>query len=146
MTAAQPASSRSSQNRTRRKVSSKAESKKGAVPKVRRRKSAVARIEGELPKELREFSRMVRRDLTQLEEQIEGARKDLRRGLTRSLREVSHQLGRFEAEGERRWKKLTLQARRDAVKALQKLEKAIEPPKKKRKPAIRKAKGKKVGA
>jgi len=101
--------------------------------KASSRKTAIQRIESELPKELRDFSRQVRRDLTQLEKQIEGARKDVRRGMTRVLRDVSHQLGRFEAEGERRWKKLTTQARRDAVKALKKLEKTVEPPKKKRK-------------
>ena len=79
----------------RRMVATKA-SKKKASSKTRR-KTAIQRIEGELPKDLRDFSRMVRRDLSQLEKQIEGARKDVRRGLTRSLREVSHQLGRFEA-------------------------------------------------
>lgn len=106
-----------------------------ARKKAPRRVSAIARFERELPKELRDFSRQVRKDLTLLEKQIEGARKDVRRGMVRVLRDVSHQLGQFEANGERKWKRLTNQARRDAVKALKKLEKAIEPPKKKRKKA-----------
>ena len=127
------------------KASKKKASKKKASSKARR-KTAIQRIEGELPKDLRDFSRMVRRDLTQLERQIEGARKDVRRGLTRSLREVSHQLGRFEADGERRWKKLTTQARRDAVKVLRKLESVIEPPKKKRKTSRKKSKAGPAGA
>jgi len=118
----------------------KARKKTSARSKTTRRKTAIDRIAGELPKDPRDFSRMVRRDLSQLEKQIEGARKDVRRGLTRALREVSHQLGRFEADGERRWKKLTSQARRDAVKVLRKLEKVIEPPKRKRKAARKKPK------
>lgn len=133
-------SSRNAASPSRRKVATRTRKKTSARSKATRRKTAIERIEGELPKDLRDFSRIVRRDLGQLEKQIEGARKDVRRGLTRALREVSHQLGRFEADGERRWKKLTSQARRDAVKVLRNLEKVIEPPKRKRKAARKKPK------
>jgi len=136
MSATQPVSNASRTKPSRRKVA-KRSAKKGSRSKA---PTAIERLEGELPKDLRDFSRIVRRDLGQLEKQIEGARKDVRRGLTRALREVSHQLGRFEADGERRWKKLTSQARRDAVKVLRKLEKVIEPPKRKRKAARKKPK------
>jgi SAM-dependent methyltransferase len=75
-----------------------------------------------------------------LEKQIESAQLDARRRWTRLLREVSHQLGRLESEGERRWRVQSLQARREAVRLLQRLEKAIEPPKatKRRKAPARK--------
>ena len=51
-----------------------------------------------------------------------------RRRSTRLLREATHQLGRLEAEAERRWKKLSHQARHDAARLLHRLEVAIEPP------------------
>ena len=82
----------------------------------------------ELPRELQDFSRRVRRGLVRLEHRIETAQRGARRRFTRLLREVSHQLGRLEAEGERRWKQQTYPARREAVKLLKRLEKAIEPP------------------
>lgn len=99
---------------------------------ARRGQVAFKRLEDELPTELRDFSRRVRRDLTRLERQIDTARRDARRRWTKVLREVSHQLGHLEAQGERRWRRLSLQARRDAVKTLRRLERAIEPPKPKR--------------
>jgi hypothetical protein len=98
-----------------------------------RGKPAFERLEDEFPADLRDFSRRVRRDLTRLERQIDTARRDARRRWTKVLREVSHQLGHLEAQGERRWRRLNLQARRDAVKVLRRLERAIEPPKRKRK-------------
>ena len=105
---------------------------RGDGPTIRRSvRSRFAKIEDDLPAELRDFSRRIRRDLTALERQIESARKDTRRGLTRVLRDVSHELGRLEAKGEREWRRLTNQARRDVVKVLRRLEKAIEPPKRK---------------
>ena len=97
--------------------------------KIRRAQQALARIEGDLPPNLADFSRRVRRGLTRLERQIETARADTLRRSTRVLREVSRQLGRLEAPGQKRWKKLSTQARKDAVRLLRRLEKAIEPPK-----------------
>lgn len=129
-------------------ASKKSTARKKTTPRSRKpvRKTAskapIDRIEAELPDELRDFSRRVRRDLSRLEREIENTRKDARRRATRVLREVSHELGRLEAHGERRWKTLTAQARRDAVKVLQKLEKAIAPPK--RKPSRKKAAKKKA--
>ncbi len=140
MSATQPTSIRHPKKQSHRKGAAKTATKKASGSNATRRKSAIERIESELPKDLRDFSRLVRRDLTQLEKQIEGAQKDVGRGLTRALREVSHQLGRFEADGERRWRKLTTQARHDAVKVLRKLAKVIDPPKKKPKTARIKAK------
>lgn len=92
--------------------------------------AAMARLEAELPPNLRDFSRQVRRDLTRLERRIDVASRDARRQMTRLLRDVSHELGKLEAEGQKRWRALTHQARRDLAKQLNKLQKAIEPPKK----------------
>ena len=78
--------------------------------------------------------------LGRLERQIETARRDARRRWTRVLRDVSHQLGRLEANREKQWRRLTLQARRDAAKALRRLERAIEPPRPRRKAKARAAK------
>jgi hypothetical protein len=103
-----------------------------------RASDALARIEQDLPPNLKEFSSRVRRGLTRLERQIDKSQRDARRRWTRLLRDVSHQLGRLETEGEKRWRQQSNQARREAVKLLRRLEKAIEPPKPKRKVARKK--------
>ena len=105
------------------------------TPKARRRiaalrgkaKSTVQRIEEELPPELRQYVKRMRQGLSRLEKQLVSAQASARRQGARLLREASHQLGRAEALGEREWRKRTTQARRDAVKLLRRLEKAIEP-------------------
>jgi hypothetical protein len=93
----------------------------------RRGSAALDRIEKELPPNLKQFAQRVRKGLGRLERQLDTAQRDARRGWVRLLRDVSHQLGRLEAEGERRWRKQTERARRDAVALLRRLEKAIEP-------------------
>ncbi len=110
--------------------------KKAKARSLPRGSDALKKLEPELPANLQEYSRQVRRELVKLERQIETAQRDARRGWTRLLRDVSHQLGRLEAEGEKRWKKQTYPARREAVKVLKRLEKAIEPPR--RRPARKK--------
>ena len=110
---------------TRSSTRSKAGARKQAP------KTAFERFEAELPPDLRGYSRRVRRGLSRLEREIEHAQRDARRRWTKLLREASHQLGSIEAAGERSWRKRTLKARREAVKLLHRLEKAIEPPKKK---------------
>jgi hypothetical protein len=107
----------------KKKTATKATRKKKAGRSVR------ARLEAELPTSLAEFVRQVTVRLNRLEKQLDKAEGRYRREWTRTLKNVSRQLGRFEAEGEKRWKKLTDAPRRDAVRLLRKLEKAIEPPK-----------------
>lgn len=102
--------------------------KKKPARRLPRGSEALKKLEPELPANLQEYSRDVRRGLAKLERQIETAQRDATRRWTRLLREVSHQLGRLEAEGEKRWKKQTYPARHEAVKLLKRLEKAIEPP------------------
>lgn len=115
---------------SKRKTTRKGVGKKKKASSRSRSTVALDRIEHELPENLAQFSHRVRRKLTQLERQLEHARDDYARRSARALRKASHQLGRFEAMGEKQWKRLTSEARRDAVKVLRQLEKAIEPPKK----------------
>jgi hypothetical protein len=129
MTATQPSRRKVTK---RKRTTAKKTGSDGAASR-RSVRSRFDRIEDELPAELRDFTRRIRRDLTALERQIDSARNDTRRGLTRLLRDVSHELGRLEAKGEREWRRLSYQARRDVVKVLRRLERAIEPPKPKRK-------------
>jgi hypothetical protein len=89
-------------------------------------RQALARLEADL--RLGEFQRRVRGGLARLERQIQSAQQDARKRGTRLLRDVSHQLGRIEAEGEKRWRKQTARARQEALKVLRKLEKALGPP------------------
>jgi len=105
-----------------------ARKKTAAVRRPTRRKEALARIESELPPTLKDFSRRVHRELTVLENRVEKAAAPARREIARVLRQASHALGRYEAEGERQWKRLTGQARREALAVLHKLEKVIEEP------------------
>jgi hypothetical protein len=83
----------------------------------------------------------VRARLRQLEARIGKAGALYRARWARLLRDASHQLGRFEAEGEARWRRLTALARRDAVKILKRLEKEVAPPRPRRR-----AKARAVGA
>ena len=66
---------------------------------------------------------------------IEKTEWRYRRQATRALRDASHRLGKFEAMGERAWKKLTAQARREVLGVLRRVEKAVEGPK----PPVKKA-------
>ncbi len=125
---ASPARAGSKKSRSAKAGTRKSAGKASARRRLPRGSDALKRIEPELPRELQDFSRRVRRGLVRLEQRIETAQQGARRRFTRLLREVSHQLGRLEAEGERRWKQQTYPARREAVKLLKRLEKAIEPP------------------
>jgi hypothetical protein len=114
-------------------------SKKKATRKVARRKTSTAqaksaymRLEQDLPPTLRDFSRRVRAGLSELEREVGRAQANPRREATRLLREASHALGRFEAEGERRWRKLTAPARREAIRLLHRLERTLAMPKRRR--------------
>ena len=124
----------------------KTTSRKAGAPKRARALTAFQRFEAELPADLRSYTRRVRKGLTRLERQIEEAQKDARRRWARLLRDVSHQLGSVEAAGEKRWRQRTLKARREAVKALHRLERAIEPPKRKKKVQRKKVQRKKAAA
>ena len=105
--------------------------KAGRRKATRRAEVALARLEQDLPPSLKEFSRQVQRGLTALEVEIQRAQANPRREFARLLRETSHTLGRLEAEGERRWRKLTAPARREALRLLRRLEGALATPRRK---------------
>ena len=109
------------------------------------RKSALDLLEESLPKDLRSYAHRMRLNLARIEKQIDTARKERRRQFVRMLKEASHRLGRLEAEGEKRFRQQTTQARKDAVKLLHRIERAIEP-KPRKKAARKKAARKKTTA
>ena len=111
---------------------------------ARRRVRAIDRLELELPPTLAQFARRMRTRLARLEREIERAEVRYRKRFTKLLREGSHQLGRYEALGEKRWRELTTQTRRDVAKVLRRIEKAVAPPQQRRKPATRKPAGRKA--
>ena len=92
-------------------------SRKKATRKVARTKTSTAqaksaymRLERDLPPNLRDFSRRVRASLSELEREV----------------------GRAQAKGERRWRKLTAPARREAIRLLHRLERTLAMPKRKK--------------
>ena len=109
----------------------KAVRKAGRRKATRRAEVALTRLEQDLPPNLKEFSRQVKRRLGALEVEIQRAQANPRREAARLLREASHTLGRIEAEGERRWRKLTAPARREALRLLRRLEGALATPRRK---------------
>ena len=110
-------------------VKKKAAKKRAAPKKTARKKKAKksggASILGvDLPKSLSAYGRLLRRDLNAIEKQIEIARKDTRRGLTRIMRDASHQLGALEARGEREWRNRSKAVEKDVAKLIKRVRKA----------------------
>jgi hypothetical protein len=101
--------------------------------------SAVERWEQELPPTLRDYARLVRRQLAALEKQVERARTDVRRAAMRIMRDASYRLGQLEERGEDAWVRLTSSYRREAVRVLKLLEKAVAPTPSRKRRAKRKA-------
>ena len=121
-----------------RKAARKTATRKKAAAKARPR-SAWERLERELPATLKQFSGEVRKDLNEAEKAIVGAQRDARRRWARVVRDASHQLGKLEARGEKEWKKLTRQARKDAEVAMKRLHAVVGSAKPARKKASRRA-------
>ena len=114
--------------------------KKTTRKRTSKGRTAFARFESELPPNLKEFSRRVQRGLGKVEKQIETAQRDARRRWSTLLRDGSRELGRIEAEGEKRWREQTKKARQDTLKVLKRLERAIEAAGKPKKKTTRKKK------
>ena len=139
---------------TRRKQSSNGASnsmKRGAKGRGTARRnalgaarSAFARIEAELPVNLRDYVREVEAQLNHLEKRIEEAGSSARKRATRLLREASKQLGSLEERGEAAWGRLTAPYRKEAVALLDRLEAAIAPPATPPKPRRKRARKKKA--
>lgn len=107
-----------------------------------RRKSvarSLDRLERQLPSTLREFAGELRKRLDRLERDAARAQIEARRRAARLLREASHQLGRLEVGGETAWRKLGASYQKDLIALLKRLEKALAPPARARRPARKKA-------
>jgi hypothetical protein len=135
--------------RTARKKA--ARKKTTARKKSAKSKSALVRIEEGLPKTLRDFGKQVRRNLDQLERDIERAIPVARKRTARIIRDASHELGRIEERGEVFWRKGVAQATKEARKMtndaqglLRKLERSVATAKPKKKVARKKAARKKA--
>jgi len=112
----------------RKKTAKKKTSKKKTSRKKAR--SALARIEDELPANLRDYAKQVRKQLNALERDIERAIPKARRSTARLIRDASHKLGDLEARGQKAWRARADSMTRDAQRMLRKLEKAVAPPRK----------------
>ncbi len=110
----------------RKKTTKKAVKKRAA--KARKSKSALDRIQDELPANLRDYAKQVRRQLNALERQMERAIPQARRRTARLIREASHNLGAAEARGEKAWRQRAATMTKDTQKLLRRLEKAVAPP------------------
>ena len=99
--------------------------------------ATLRRLPQDVPRTLREFSRRLRTALSRLEDEITRARTAARGQATRLLRDASQALGRYEAYGDRQWRRLTVPARREVLRLLRRLEAALAAPRPKR---VRRAK------
>ena len=101
--------------KTARKATRRAASARSALPRL------------ELPRNLQEFRKRIETQLNTLERDVARARTETRRRAARLIREASHQLGRLEARGETGWRQLAESYRKELVRLLERLERAITP-------------------
>jgi hypothetical protein len=111
----------------RKKATHKRPARKAASSRKAATLGRLERLERGLPPTLREFSQIVRGQLSRLERELTRQQVVYRRQAAHLLREASISLGRIEAEGEASWKRLTRPARRELLRLLDRLQKAIEP-------------------
>ena len=112
---------KATKNATKKKASKRKATRKTRKKSVRR--TAIDLVGAELPKSLKAFGRQLRRDLNAVERQIETCGKDTRRSLARIVRDASHQLGVLEARGQRGWRSLSRNARRDVERIRRRVQK-----------------------
>jgi hypothetical protein len=110
---------------TRKKAARPAARRKTAGKKTARR-AARGGLDLELPVNLRAFQRDMTRRIRRLEASIARARKETRLRLAKLLSEAaSRQLGWLEAMGERAWHRLSAPYRRELLRLLRRLERAV---------------------
>jgi archaellum component FlaC len=102
--------------------------------------SPLNRLTKDLPPTLREFSRQVQGRLNRLEREIDRVQASYRKQIAHLIRVASHRLGQLEAEGEGQWRRLAEPARKEAIRLLSQLEKAISPQTKQAKKVVREVK------
>lgn len=88
-------------------------------------RSALPRLE--LPRNLQDFRKRIETQLNALERDVARARTETRRRAARLIREASHQLGRLEAKGETGWRQLAESYRKELVRLLERIERALVP-------------------
>jgi DNA topoisomerase VI subunit B len=114
----------------RKKATAKKTTRKKAAKKTARKKlgriAASDLLGAELPKSLKALSRQLRRDLNAIERQIQTARKETRRSLTRVVRDASHHLGTLEARGQKEWRKMSSRARSEVERTLKRVKRATQ--------------------
>jgi archaellum component FlaC len=102
--------------------------------------SRLDRLTRDLPPTLREFSKQVQGRLNRLEKEIDRVQASYRKQIAHLIRVASHRLGQLEARGEGQWRRLAEPARKEAVRLLSQLEKAISPQTKQAKKVVREVK------
>ena len=101
--------------KTARKATRRAASARTALPRL------------EFPRNLQEFRKRIETQLNALERDVSRASTETRRRAARLIREASRQLGRLEAKGETGWRQLAESYRKELVRLLGRLERAIVP-------------------
>ena len=99
----------------------------GARKTVRSRAVGVrrsSRLEIHFLPTMLEFSQRLCAKLPRIEREVARSEEGVRREAARVLQHSGY---RFETEGERRWRKLTLQAGREALQVLRRIEKDVTP-------------------
>jgi hypothetical protein len=131
----------------RKKTATKKAARKGTPTKKSARSTSKGRgrrlaLNAELPEPFLEMSRRVREGLGRLEKEISDTEARYRKGFMQILDEVGDQLAELEAVSEERWHTISDKARRDLADMLRKLEKVVEPGKRRprKKSAARKKK------
>lgn len=105
-------------------------------------KTALERIEDELPDTLRDYAKQLHKQMNALERDLERAIPQARRRIAKLIRETSHNLGAAEARGEKAWRQRAAHMTRDSQKLLRKLGRAVAPKpraRSKKKPVRKKA-------
>lgn len=110
---------------TRKKVTRKTTRKKTARKKTAR-KGAAALLGERLPASVSALTRELRKDLNSIEKEIQSAGKDARRGLTRVMRDASHQLGALEARGQKGWRTMSRKARGEVERIVKRVQQAAK--------------------
>jgi hypothetical protein len=110
------------------------------VSRTTKRKAGVSpldRLTKDLPPTLREFSKQVQGRLNRLEREIDRVQASYRKQIAHLIRVASHRLGQLEAQGEGQWRRLAEPARKEAIRLLSQLEKAISPQTRQAKKVVR---------
>jgi hypothetical protein len=110
---------------TKRKKTARKKATKRKASK--RPKGALARLEAELPKTLRDYVKRVERGISGIEKRLEKAGTGAQKRALRAVRDAGRQLGRLEERGEAAWARLTVGARKEALSLIEQLEAAIAP-------------------